>query len=131
MSDFSKLMEAISGDTVDEKIKMFSDVLDKITQFSVNSIDQMTKRVQKVNITLEALEKRLVQIEQRPRAPTSAAGGTTAPAPIPGGPLGVPSPMPAGAPPPPPAPKPANPMSARSALQGELKNLFAKKKQSG
>jgi hypothetical protein len=131
MSDFSKLMEAISGDTVDEKIKMFSDVLDKITQFSVNSIDQMTKRVQKVNQTLDALEKRLVQIEQRPRAPAPAAGGTTPPAPIPGGPLGVPPPMTAGAPPPPPEPKPANPMSARSALQGELKNLFAKKKQSG
>jgi len=128
MSDFIKLMEAMSGDTIDDKIKTFSDALDKITQFSVNSIDQMTKRVQKVNQLLDALEKRLVQVEQRPRAPANA-GGTAPSAP---GALEVPPPMPgAGTPTPPPEPRPANPMSARSALQNELKNLFAKKKQLG
>lgn len=125
MSDFSKLMAAISGDTIDEKIKTFSEVLDKITQFSVNAIDQTTKRVQKSIQLLDTLEKRLVQLEQHPRA--SAKAGGTAP-PIPGEALGVPPPMPAAGPPPPPEPKPANPMSARSALQSELKNLFNKKK---
>jgi len=126
MSDFTKLMEAISDDTIEEKIKTFSEVLDKITQFSVNSIDQVTKRLQKYNETLDILERRVVQIESRPPpTPTMSA------APGAGGGLGVPPPMPLQAPmPPPPAPepKPANPMSARSALQSELKNLFAKKK---
>jgi len=125
MSDFTKLMEAISGDTVEEKIKTFSEVLDKITQFSVNSIDQVTRRLQKFNEILDILERRVVQIESRPPpAPMMSA------APAAGGALGVPPPMPmqAPTPPPPPEPKPANPMSARSALQSELKNLFAKKK---
>lgn len=136
MSDFTRLMEAISGDTVEEKIKTFSEVLDKITQFSVNSIDQVTKRLQKLNEILDALERRIVQIESRP-PPTStmsaapgAGGALGVPPPMPGagGALGVPPPMQAPMPPPP-EPKPANPMSARSALQSELKNLFAKKKQ--
>jgi hypothetical protein len=126
MSDFTKLMEAISGDTIEEKIKTFSEVLDKITQFSVNSIDQVTKRLQKFHEILDILERRVVQIESRP-PPASTMG-----APAGGGGLGVPPPMPLQAPmppPPPPEPKPANPMSARSALQSELKNLFAKRKE--
>jgi len=123
-------MEAISGDTVEEKIKTFSEVLDKITQFSVNSIDQVTKRLRGLNEILDGLERRVVQIESRP-PPTPSMSA----APAPGGALGVPPPMPGvsspmQAPmPPPPEPKPANPMSARTALQSELKNLFAKKKQ--
>jgi hypothetical protein len=135
MSDFTRLMEAISGDTVEEKIKTFSEVLDKITQFSVNSIDQVTKRLQKLNEILDILERRVVQIESRPppapamSANPAAGGALGVPPPMPGA-LGVPPPPPMQAPmSPPPEPKPANPMSARSALQSELKNLFTKKKQ--
>ncbi len=113
-------MEAISGDTVEEKIKVFSDVLDKITQFAVNTLDQLTKKVNELQGMLVNMQQRVVQLEQRPIAAAPAPGSPAA--------LGVPAPA-AAAPAPKPAPKPLSPMSARAALQGELKALFAKRKQ--
>ncbi|MHA1131675.1 MAG: hypothetical protein ACTSQQ_12810 [Candidatus Helarchaeota archaeon] len=116
--DFANIMKAISGDTIEERIKVFSDVLDKITQFAVNSIDQLTKTVARLEATLQNMQGRITQLEQRPVAVAPAANavpGPVAPAPI--------------APPPPkPEPKPLSPMSARAALQSELKQLFAKRK---
>ena len=109
-------MEIVSGDSVDEKIKAFSDVLDKITQFAMNSIDQLSRRVAQMDQLLRGLEGRVTKVEQLPRAQAPADG--TAP----------PPPIPEQAPAPKPAPKPMSPVSARAALQGELKALFAKRK---
>ena len=108
----------MSGDTVEEKIKVFSDVLDKITQFAVNTLDQLTKKVNELQGLLQNMQQRVVQLEQRPIGVAAAPGSPAA--------LGVPAPA---APAPRPAPKPMSPVSARAALQGELKALFAKRKQ--
>ncbi|NVM52367.1 MAG: hypothetical protein HWN66_01605 [Candidatus Helarchaeota archaeon] len=119
--EFASIMEAIAGDTVDEKIKVFSDVLDKITQFAVNTLDQLTKKVNELQGVLQNMQGRVIKLEQRPVAP-AAAFGTAPPPPVPeGGPAAAPAPKP--------APKPLSPVSARAALQGELKALFAKRKQ--
>ena len=118
--EFASIMDAMSGDTVEEKIKVFSDVLDKITQFAVNTLDQLTKKVNELQGLLQNMQQRVVQLEQRPIAVAAAPGSPAA--------LGVPAPA-AAAPAPRPAPTPMSPVSARSALQGELKALFAKRKQ--
>jgi len=118
--EFASIMDAMSGDTVEEKIKVFSDVLDKITQFAVNTLDQLTKKVNEIQGLLQNMQQRVVQLEQRPIAVAAAPGSPAA--------LGVPAPA-AAAPAPRPAPTPMSPVSARSALQGELKALFAKRKQ--
>ncbi len=121
--EFASIMEAIAGDTIDEKIKVFSDVLDKITQFAVNSLDQLTKKVSHLEGMLQNLEGRVKKLEERPPAPIGAPGMA---------PVGQVSHGPAAATPPPPAPKPEpkpmSPVSARAALQSELKALFAKRK---
>ncbi len=112
-------MEAIAGDTIEEKVKVFSDVLDKITQFAVNALDQLTKQVSYLEGLIQNIQGRIVTLEQRPVVAASAPGL------VPG------APIPAATPPPPPAPapKPISPMSARAALQSELKALFARRKQ--
>ena len=107
-----------------EKIKVFSDVLDKITQFAVNTLDGLTKQVAYLQGLLQNMQQRIVKLEQRPIAVAPAAPAAAAP--------GAPIPTPAAAAPAPkPPPKPMSPMSARAALQGELKALFAKRKQQG
>jgi hypothetical protein len=115
--EFASIMEAISGDTIDEKIKTFSDVLDKITQFAVNSIDQLTRKVGHLEGLVQNLQARIVKIEQTPRAPIGQPG-TAPPPPVTNAPAPAPRPEPA----------PISPVSARSALQGELKALFARRK---
>ncbi|NVM27516.1 MAG: hypothetical protein HWN65_01630 [Candidatus Helarchaeota archaeon] len=117
--EFASIMEAIAGDTIEEKVKVFSDVLDKITQFAVNTLDQLTKQVTYLEGLLQNMQARIVKLETRP----------VVAAPAPGYP-GAPAPAASAAPPPPkPAPKPMSPVSARAALQGELKALFARRKQ--
>ncbi|MHA1267771.1 MAG: hypothetical protein ACTSRS_21225 [Candidatus Helarchaeota archaeon] len=116
--EFASIMAAISGDTVEEKIKVFSDVLDKITQFAVNSLDQLQRKVNELQGLLQNMQARVVKLEQRPVA--AQPGAPAAP--------GAPTPAAAAPPPPKPEPKPLSPMSARAALQSELKALFAKRK---
>ncbi|HUY00400.1 MAG TPA: hypothetical protein VMV49_12640 [Candidatus Deferrimicrobium sp.] len=116
--EFASMMGAISGESIDEKIKAFSDVLDKVTQFAMNSIDQLSKKVGEIDAVLRNLEHRVTRVEQMPPVAVGTPG-TAPPPPAPG----------AQAPPPPrPEPKPMSPVSARSALQGELKALFAKRR---
>ncbi|MFX1295628.1 MAG: hypothetical protein ACFFD2_12355 [Promethearchaeota archaeon] len=119
--EFASIMEAISGDTVDEKIKAFSDVLDKITQFAVNSIDHLAKRIGQLEGKLQELQGRITILEQHPGAVTSVSA--------PGVPPPIPSPVTSGPAAPQSTPKPTSPMSARAALQSELKALFNKRKQ--
>ena len=110
--EFASIMEAVAGDTVEEKIKVFSDVLDKITQFAVNTLDGLTKQVAYLQGLLQNMQQRIVKLEQRPIAVAPAAPVAAAP--------GAPVPAPAAAAPAPkPPPKPMSPMSARAALQGD------------
>jgi hypothetical protein len=116
--EFASIMEAVSGESIDEKIKAFSDVLDKVTQFAMNSIDQLSRKVGEIDAFLRNLENRITRVEQLPPVASGAPTGSAPP----------PSILGPQAPPPPPEPKLASPVSARSALQGELKALFAKRK---
>ncbi|TFG04318.1 MAG: hypothetical protein EU536_04850 [Promethearchaeota archaeon] len=117
--EFASIMEAVSGDSTEEKVKVFSDVLDKITQFAVNTLDQLQRKVIELQNLLQNMQARVIKLEQQPVVAMPAGGGMTP---------GVPAPATPTPAPPPPQPKPMSPVSARAALQGELKELFAKRK---
>ena len=121
--EFASFMASISGESAEQRLKELSEILDKVMQIVINSIDQLSGNIAQIETRIQNITGRIVRLETMPTmaAPMGFPGGA------PGGAPGVPPPMPAMAPPPP-EPKPANPMSARSALQGELKALFARKK---
>jgi hypothetical protein len=120
--DFASFMASISGESAENRIKELMEILDKIMEISISSIDSITVNIQQLEIRVQTLTRRIVQLETAPRAalgPTGVASPQLA---------GVPQPVPAPAAPPPPAPSSAPPVSSRAALQGELKALFAKRK---
>jgi len=119
--EFASFMASISGESAEQRLKELSEILDKVMQIVINSIDQLSGNIAQIDTRIQNITNRIVRLETMPTM--------GAPMGVPGGPPGVPPPMPAMAPPsPPPEPKPVSPMSARSALQGELKALFARKK---
>jgi len=119
--EFASFMATISGESAEQRLKELSEILDKVMQIVINSIDQLSGNIAQIETRIQNMTNRIVRLETMPVMP--------APMGVPGGAPGVPPPMPAMAPPPPPPePKPASPMSARNALQGELKSLFARKK---
>ena len=117
--DFASFMASIQGDSAEEKIKELMEILDKVMQIIMNSTDQLFGQMIKLDTDLNALTGRLTQLESRPSV--GAAPGQPMPS---AGAPGTPA-----APAPKPAPKPISPVSARAALQGELKALFARRKQ--
>ena len=119
--EFASFMASISGESSEQRLKELSEILDKVMQIVINSIDQLSGNIAQIETRIQNITNRIARLETMPVM--------SAPMGVPGGPPGVPPPMPAMAPPmPPPEPKPASPMSARSALQGELKALFSRKK---
>ena len=120
--DFASFMASISGDSAEQKIKELMEILDKVTQIIMNSTDQLFGQMIKLETNINNLMGRLTSLESRPS--TGAAPGQPMPsAGAPGTPAGAAPPAPK------PAPKPMSPVSARAALQGELKALFARRKQ--
>ncbi len=119
--DFASFMASISADSAEQKIKELMEILDKVSQIIMNSAEQLLTRLMQLETHINAMTGRVVTLEQRPTVAAMAPG--IAP--------GAFAPAAAAAPPPPaPAPKPMSPMSARAALQSELKELFARRKQS-
>ena len=120
--DFASFMESISGDSAETKIKELMEILDKVMMIVMNSVDNLSVRLQQIEMNIQNMTARVVKLENMPRTPIPAPAAPAAP----GAP--VPAPAAAAPPPPKPAPKPMAPMSARAALQSELKSLFARRK---
>ena len=116
--DFASFMASISEDSAEERINELMEILDKVMQIIINSVDQLGQRIQGLENNINSTLTRVAQLEAAPRA---AAPGIQA------APGAAPAPM--AAPAPKPAPKPMAPVSARAALQSELKQLFARRKQ--
>ncbi|MHA1131676.1 MAG: hypothetical protein ACTSQI_08590 [Candidatus Helarchaeota archaeon] len=118
--DFASFMASISGDSAEQRITELMEILDKVMQIIMNSVDNLTERVFALENNINTSLQRVANLEARPTVAVPASGiapNSAAPAPM--------------APPPPkPEPKPLSPMSARAALQSELKQLFARRKQS-
>ncbi|MHA1267772.1 MAG: hypothetical protein ACTSRS_21230 [Candidatus Helarchaeota archaeon] len=117
--DFASFMASLSEDSAEQKIQELMEILDKVMQIIINTSDSLYAQLGQIETEIHQLLTRIVNLESRPvaaapgAAPGAPASTTTA----------------ATAPPPPkPEPKPLSPMSARAALQSELKALFARRK---
>ncbi|MFX1295629.1 MAG: hypothetical protein ACFFD2_12360 [Promethearchaeota archaeon] len=119
--DFASFMSSISGESSEQRIQELMEILDKVMQIIINSVDQLSERIFKLENTIHTMAGRVTKLETRPVSAVSAsqqaAGATTGPA------------ASAASAAPKPAPKPTSPISARAALQSELKALFNKRKQ--
>ncbi|TFG04319.1 MAG: hypothetical protein EU536_04855 [Promethearchaeota archaeon] len=120
--EFASFMASITGDAVEQKIQELMEILDKVMQITINTSESLYGQIAQLETDIHQTLTKIVNLESRP-IPTAAPGG----APIPMSGNGIAAPLSAPAPPPP-QPKPMSPVSARAALQGELKELFAKRK---
>ena len=120
--EFASFMASITGESAEQRLKELSEILDKVMQIVVNSIDQLSGNITQLETRIQTITARIVKLETTPTGPSPLGASGAAPG-------LAPPPMPTMGPPvPPPEPKVVSPMSARSALQGELKALFARKK---
>ncbi|HUY00401.1 MAG TPA: hypothetical protein VMV49_12645 [Candidatus Deferrimicrobium sp.] len=120
--DFASFMASISGESAENRIKELMEILDKIMEITINSIDSITTNMQQLEMRVQNMTQRIVQLETAPRATSGQTGPASSQL------EGVPQPVPPPVAQAPPGPRLTSPVSARSALQGELKALFAKRK---
>ena len=126
--EFNSVLNSMREAPIREQVEGLSDVIEKMMMLIMSIPDMVDKQINQLNQQINGLHTKISGLESR-----IAAGATAAPAagagapPPPGG--AVP-----GAPPPPPgapAPRPqapANPISLRSSIMGELKELFKKRR---
>ena len=123
--EFNMVLNSMREAPLREQVEGLSDVIEKMMMLIMSIPDQVDKMVADLNSQINGLHSKIASLESR-----IAAGATAAPAP------GAPSAggVGPGAPPPPPsapAPRPqapANPISLRSSIMGELKELFKKRR---
>ena len=148
--EFATFLDNTRKAPLEEKLNAFGDIIEKIMSIVLRIPDLVDQSLGTVNEKVSNLQNQVNSlnsqiIQSRSGGAPAVAPGTSAPATrAPGGPPGGP---PGGSPPPPPggppgsprgpgqapAPsRPASPVSLRGAIMGELKSLFAKRKnQSG
>lgn len=142
--DFADFMDQIRGEPVEKRMDEISEILTRVMSIVVSAIDDLSNRMAALEGSLTESISTLTMVSQSVATLTGQmsqlrAGGV-APAPaMPGQPTITPAPQAPGmvltAPPPspalqPPAPKPRpmTGMSARSAINSELKALFGKRR---
>lgn len=123
--EFNAVLDSMREAPLREQVSGLSEVIEKMMMLIMSIPDQVDAMVAGLQSQIGGLQSKISGLESQ-----IAAGGTIAPgtgAPKPG--VGMP-----GAPPPPPgAPAlrseaPANPISLRSSIMGELKELFKKRR---
>ncbi len=115
--DFASFMASIAGDSSGKRITELMEVLDKVTQIIINSVDSLQDRLNRIEGNIQGMLQKVQTLETTTFAAAPAYGtpGPNVPA------MAAP-------PPPKPEPKPMSPVSSRTALQSELKDLFARRK---
>ena len=151
--EFASFLDSTRKAPLEEKLNAFGDIIEKIMSIVLRIPDLVDQSLGSVNDKVLNLQTQINNLNsqitslQSGTAGGPVAAGTTATGPIaartPGAPPGS---APGGPPPPPPGPpggprgpgqapapsRPASPVSLRGAIMGELKQLFAKRKnQSG
>ncbi|NHI92743.1 MAG: hypothetical protein EAX96_09610 [Candidatus Lokiarchaeota archaeon] len=124
--DFANFMESVKEQPLEDQVNEISDILTKVMAIVVSAIDDLTQRMSMLEQTLQDNANNIETIKNDVNKLQQGAPPTLPPQPQLLGtpPEGV-SPPP---PPPKPAPKPMSPLSARSAINSELKALFSKRK---
>ena len=138
--EFSNFLDQTREAPLREKVDGLSEIIEKMMMLIMSIPDNVDKLFSNINDKITGIDKKINGLEGKianlkvsqgivanPSAPISTSGGAPgAPPPPPGAP-----PMP-GAPPrpgaPPTPPRPANPVSLRSSIMGELKELFKKRR---
>ncbi|MHA2282907.1 MAG: hypothetical protein ACXAC5_18855 [Promethearchaeota archaeon] len=140
--EFASFLDSTRKAPMEEKLSAFGDIVEKIMQIVLKIPDLVDQSIQDVNSKIGNLQNQLTTINRDiSTLKSGSTAGPTAAAPAvssasggpPGGPPRSPPPPP-GAPPGGPAPapgpaRPASPVSLRGAIMGELKQLFAKRRQ--
>ena len=137
--EFASFIADAKKSPLEEKVNAFGDIVEKIMTIILRIPDLVDQRIGVLQTTINNLTNELNTIKARGvsapapgGAPGPAPGGAPGgPPPPPGGPPGGPPPPPGGPPggPPPGTRGPSSPQSLRGAIMGELKQLFAKRKQ--
>ncbi|TKJ22465.1 MAG: hypothetical protein CEE43_06120 [Promethearchaeota archaeon Loki_b32] len=144
--EFATFLDNTRKAPLEEKLSAFGDIIEKIMSIVLRIPDLVDQSLGLVTEKVSNLQNQLNSLNSQITSLQSGSGGTPAAAPAPTAPAaarapgGPPPPPPPGGPPggprgPGPAPgpsRPASPVSLRGAIMGELKSLFAKRKnQSG
>ena len=127
-NEFASFMESINEGPLEDRINELSDILTKVMAIVVSAIDDLTQRMSVIEQTLQTNSTNYTAIKASVDKITTvltANPQALQQGPLLGKPEGNPPPPP---PPPKPKPKPMSPLSARSAINSELKALFSKRR---
>lgn len=134
--EFANFIAEAKKSPLEDKVNAFGDIVEKIMTIILKIPDLVDRQVSAIQTKLNGLTNEINTLKTRAIAPTAASGipsvsgGPSGPPPPPGGPKGpLPPPGPPGPPGAPKAAGPVNPVTLRGAIMGELKTLFAKRKQ--
>ncbi|MFX0134034.1 MAG: hypothetical protein ACFFDN_10360 [Candidatus Hodarchaeota archaeon] len=123
--EFADFMDKLREEPLEEQINEISDILTKVMAIVVSAIDDINQKMANLEYqftNLQGAQTRIVQDLQQIKATgvTPGAKPIVSPATGPQAPIVKPAPKP--------APRPLSPMSARSAINSELKALFSRRK---
>jgi hypothetical protein len=123
--EFNAVLNSMREAPIREQIEGLSEVIEKMMILIMSIPERVDAMINDLNNQINGLNSKIATLESRIAAGASAAPAAGAPSPGSSGP-GVPPPPPSA-----PAPRPqapANPISLRSSIMGELKELFAKRR---
>lgn len=127
MSDeFNAVLNSMREAPIREQVEGLSDVIEKMMMLIMSIPDQVDTMVNGLQSQISGLQTKISGLESRIASGATAAPGVGA-VPSPGGAAPGAPPPPPGAPAPRPQ-APANPISLRSSIMGELKELFKKRR---
>jgi len=141
--EFANFMQETKKAPLEEKLNAFGDIVERMMSVILRIPDLVDQSLATVNQKIYSLESQFTKINNEvsslrtkgvgassviaaPASPNSVPPPSGSP---PGGPPGGPPPPPGGPPGGPGAARPASPVSLRSAIMGELKQLFSKRNQ--
>ncbi|MFX1451888.1 MAG: hypothetical protein ACFFCM_13665 [Promethearchaeota archaeon] len=125
--EFADFMDKLREEPLEEQINEISDILTKVMAIVVSAIDDINQKMANLEYqfsNLQGAQTRMAQELQQIKATGVAPGAK----PIVSDMTGPQAPIVQAAPQPKPAPRPLSPMSARSAINSELKALFSRRK---
>lgn len=125
--EFAAFMKDLREEPIEKRIDEVSDILTKVMTIVVSAIDDINQKIANMELNLTNMGNSNAQMN-RELQEIKARG---IPAPVAGAPVVKPmspTPQTPAVPAPKPLQAPANPMTARSAINSELKALFSRKK---
>ncbi len=123
-------MDELREEPLEKRIDEVSDILTKVMTIVVSAIDDLNQKIVTLHHQFTAIQNQQAQISQEIQVLKTSpmAAGATSGTPVVTPMSGLQTPAVQAAPQPKLEPKPISPMSARSAINSELKALFSRRK---